>query len=290
MRRLISILTLSATLTGVGVVRAQSLQRMDAESCESMASVKERSTEFRLYFRVGKAAIDSTYMTNNANLRDITTTLSDIRKDSAAHIMKLSFCGAASPEGSYQINRKLARKRLAALETFVRRQINLPDSVICRDDSYIPWDYLKAQVEKSNLPNKKEIVSIIEEEPRLVKYNYTGARVDNRIVRLKRLNGGRTWTQMYKRFFSPMRSAYAVIVTYKKTRPVQESENTSDTIAKAMVAKAAETAPDTVTADVPSTTDFDELARRIHLKTNAIAWGGEFPTSPSRLTSQNIGH
>lgn len=184
-----------------------------------MAHAQEHRTKIGVYFRVNRAAIDSAYMGNAARLREITTTLRNLRQDSSIQIVEVSFCGAASPEGSYQLNRKLAQGRLSSLERLVRQQVDIPDSIITRDDSYIPWDYLKSQLENSDLRNKDEILSILEEESRMVNYHYAGRSVDNRIVKLKQLDGGRTWQQMYKLFFGHMRNAYAVIVTYRKEMP-----------------------------------------------------------------------
>ena len=90
--------------------------------------------------------------------------LRTIRQDSTINIIEVSFCGAASPEGSYQLNRKLAQGRLSALEKFIRSEVDIPDSLITYNDSYIPWDYLKSQIEDSGLIRKDEVIAILEEE------------------------------------------------------------------------------------------------------------------------------
>lgn len=73
--------------------------------------------------------IDSTYSDNAARMREIITFLQNVRQDSTTHIAEVSFRGAASPEGSYQLNRKLARGRLSVLERLVRQEIDIPDSI-----------------------------------------------------------------------------------------------------------------------------------------------------------------
>lgn len=237
--------------------------------CTGMAHAQEYRTEFSVYFRVNRTVIDSVYMGNAARLREITTTLRNIRQDSTINIVEVSFCGAASPEGSYQLNRKLAQGRLSSLERLVRQQVDIPDSIITRNDSYIPWDYLKSQLENSDLRNKAEILSILEEEPRLVNYHYAGLHVDNRIVKLKQLDGGRTWQQMYKLFFAHMRNAYAVIVTYRKIPPVPEpiAMPVPALVIPAPVIEAVKIIPASV---IP---EAEEWTRRLHLKTNALGWG-----------------
>lgn len=235
-----------------------------------MAHAQEYRTEFSVYFRVNRTVIDSAYMGNAARLREITTTLRNIRQDSTINIVEVSFCGAASPEGSYQLNRKLAQGRLSSLERLVRQQVDIPDSIITRNDSYIPWDYLKSQLENSDLRNKDEILSILEEEPRLVNYHYAGLHVDNRIVKLKRLDGGRTWQQMYKLFFGQMRNAYAVIVTYKKTIPPVPEPIAMPVPALVIPAPVIEAVKIIPASVIP---EAEEWTRRLHLKTNALGWG-----------------
>lgn len=187
-----------------------------------MAHAQEYRTEIRIDFRVNSTTIDSAYSDNAARLREIITTLRNILQDSTINIVEVSFCGAASPEGSYQLNRKLARGRLSSLERLVRQQVDIPDSIITRNDGYIPWNYLKSQIKNSDLQGREKAIAIIEEEARLVNYHHAGTHIDNRIVKLKQLDGGRTWQQMYRLFFGRMRNAYAVIITYKQEPPILE--------------------------------------------------------------------
>lgn len=226
----------------------------------------------RVYFRVGSTAIDTAHSDNAARMREIITTLHNIRQDSTLNIVEVSFCGAASPEGSYELNRNLARGRLSSLERLVRRQVDIPDSLVTRNDSYIPWDYLKSEIEHSDLQGREKAIAIIEEEGRLVAYHRTRKHIDNRIVKLKQLDGGKVWQQIYRRFFGQMRNAYAVIVTYKKEIPhIQETESIPDTTVSEP-APIAET-PDTVKVTETVIAEAEEWTRRLHLKTNILGWG-----------------
>lgn len=231
--------------------------------CTGMAYAQEYRTEIRIDFRVNSMTIDSAYSDNATRLREIITTLRNIRQDSTINIVEVSFCGAASPEGSYQLNRKLARERLSSLERLVRQQVDIPDSIITRNDGYIPWNYLKSQIENSDLQGREKAIAIIEEEARLVDYHHAGTHIDNRIVKLKQLDGGKVWQQMNRLFFGRMRNAYAVIVTYKQEiPPVPEP-----------VIETVEIVPDTATVTEPVIPEAEEWTCRLHLKTNALGWG-----------------
>ena len=195
-----SCIALSLLLFGVGVAHSQ-----------------ERHTEISVDFRVNSTVIDSVYSDNAVRMQEIIDFLRTIRQDSTINIIEVSFCGAASPEGSYQFNRKLARGRLEAFEKLVRKEVDIPDSLITRNGSYIPWDYLKSQIEDSGLVRKDEVIAILEEEARLVDCHHPNTHIDNRIVKLRALDGGKVWQQMHKLFFEQMRNSCAVFVPTRKS-------------------------------------------------------------------------
>lgn len=182
-------------------------------------NAKENRTEIKVDFRVNSTRIDSAFAANSTRISEIISFLSALRSDSAVTLRSVSFCGAASPEGSYAWNRRLARGRLAALEAMVRAQVNIPDSIISRDDSYIPWPYLREQVARSSMVCKDTVLSIIDEPPQIVTDPDNGKPVDRRIVRLKRLHNRRVWRELFRSYFSGMRNAGAVIVTYTADSP-----------------------------------------------------------------------
>ena len=91
---------------------------------------QERRTEICVDFRVNSTVIDSAYSDNAVRMQEIIEFLRNIRQDSTINIVEVSFCGAASPEGNDQLNRKLARGRLTALENLVRQQVDIPDSIM----------------------------------------------------------------------------------------------------------------------------------------------------------------
>src|SRR5690554_296282 len=250
-------ITLILLLFGVGIAHSQ-----------------ERHTEICIDFRVNSTVIDSAYSDNAARMQEMVEFLRTIHQDSTINIIEVSFCGAASPEGSYQLNRKLAQGRLSALEKFIRSEVDIPDSLITHNDSYIPWDYLKSQIEDSGLIRKDEVIAILEEEARLVDYHHPNTHIDNRIVKLRALDGGKVWQQMNKLFFEQMRNACAVFVTYKKELPpIQEPVIVPDTITIEPIVEAVEIVPDTTAIAETVIPEIEGWNRKLHLKTNAIGLG-----------------
>ena len=179
-------------------------------------TLEQTRTEMNIVFRVGSSAIDATYMDNSATLERMVEWVNGVKADEMVDIVSVEFCGAASPEGSSAINRRLSRERLTALENYLRSKIDIPESKIVRNDQYIPWDNLHKMVSESDLADKAAVLAIIE------KPGKTAANgLDSRINELKALNGGKTWNTLFNRYFAQMRNAYTVLVTCKSKKALE---------------------------------------------------------------------
>ncbi len=186
----------------------------------SLAHSQEKRTEINVDFRVSSVVIDSTYLDNASQMKMMRSFIQELHQDSTLALTRVSFCGVASPEGHDNLNRKLARGRLGALERLVRREVEIPDSIISYNDNYINWDYLKSNIEASDISFKAEVLQILEEHDDSDHSLHSTPEVDPRIAKLRQLDYGRVWLQIYQRYFARMRNAYAIFVTYKQEPPV----------------------------------------------------------------------
>ena len=177
----------------------------------------ERKQVFSVGFRVNKVAIDTSFSNNANRIKDLDEFLQDLADDADARVLDVEFCGAASPEGSDQWNRYLARHRLAALERHISSHIDLTEYNVKREESHIPWDYLVDKVSGDTQPYRDEVLSILAETPTLVEYR-SGKMIDRRILKLQKLDGGRVWRQLFKQYFASMRNAYVIFTVYDNQR------------------------------------------------------------------------
>lgn len=224
-----------------------------------------RHTEICINFRVNSTVIDSSYMDNAARMRKMVEFLRSVRQDSTINIVEVSLSGAASPEGSYQLNRKLAKGRRSAFEQFIRTELDIPDSLITNKESYIQWDYLKSQIENSGLNHKDELIAILDEEVRLVEYHFPDTHIDNRIIKLIALDSGKVWQHMNRLFFKQMRNACVTFVTCKNVLPTIQASVIVPDIEVGVFEPVGEV--------VKSVLDTTEWSRKLHLKTNVIGLG-----------------
>lgn len=239
---------------------------------------QQTRTEFSVNFPVGSAVVEPAFADNERQISDMTKFFEDINRDEAVEISGISFCGTTSLEGSYQLNRKLARQRLTALEDLVRSKVAIPESLISRDDYYIPWEDLRRWVGDSEIQQKEAVLEIIDSTPKMV--SYAGSTtIDNRVLKLKELDNGRVWTLLNSKYFSNMRSASMVVVTLRKNlpEPVEIVEEIPAPVPVEEPAPAAEipvvAKPEPEPVAEPEPMPADEYVPHVHLKTNLVGWG-----------------
>lgn len=195
-----------------------------ALAVQTAAAQENDKKEVCIGFRVGSSLLDPKFENNEASLNDVIQFLNEVRNDTTIELTQVTFCGSASPEGGNKLNRKLAQRRCANMEQYVRQRIMLPEDIIKRQEWSDAWQKLAIYVENSDMPNKKEVLHELLETPEYT-YNKYGALVDSRKKRLMDMNYGRTWNYMLDKFFPSVRNASAILVTIrKKNEPAPEPQ------------------------------------------------------------------
>ena len=173
----------------------------------SVVSAKEHRTEIRLDFRLNSSIVEPSYSDNALQLQKIVDFIRQFENNPTLTLRSVSFCGSVSPEGTFDINSKLARARLNALETKIRAEVDIPESKITRNDSYISWEFLRRHIENSELPHRFEILEVLD-----IPIQELSDYPTNRIEKLREIDDGRVWKQLNDLYFSDMRNAYAIII------------------------------------------------------------------------------
>lgn len=178
-------------------------------------SGQESRKEVSIGFPVGNSVINPRFGDNEARLTELISFLESVQRDEQLELVEVSFCGSASPEGSFAVNRNLAKRRRDALETYVRQRVTLPDSIVTYPEGFIAWGRLAELVEQSDMPYKEEAVDVLRNVPEFT-YNNKGVLIDSRKKHLMELRWGRTWNYMYKHFFDEIRHASMVLITVRE--------------------------------------------------------------------------
>lgn len=190
--------------------------------------------EICVRFRVASSVIELGYGGNEESLTEIVNLLKEVESNPDMELTEVQFCGSASPEGGFQLNRRLANNRRTNVERYIRQRVNLPDSLITRCESSEMWNKLSFYVEQSDMPRKNEVLHQIRETPEFT-YNKRGALVDSRKKRLMDMNYGRTWNYMLREFFPSVRNATVMTVYFKQKEkpqpePAVETKDSTPTV------------------------------------------------------------
>lgn len=136
-----------------------------ALAMQTASAQDNNKKEVCIRFRVASSVLDTKFADNEANLNNVIEFLNEVTNDTTLELTKVTFCGSASPEGGNAFNRKLAKRRCANMEQYVRQRISLQDSIVVRQEWSDPWDKLAYYVEQSDMPHKKEVLHQLLETP-----------------------------------------------------------------------------------------------------------------------------
>lgn len=254
---------------------------------EDSVTYRREWTDYRVSvdYKVNATVIDPNYRNNSTVVARVDSILTKLRQDSTITIEAVLFSGSASPEGNLQANKRLSRARMLAMEQYVRQHIDFDDDIVTYDDRYVDWDQLIEFVEAdTTLPNRDAVLKICRSSYAHVPI-HNGRSVDGRIPQIRKLDNGKTWSEMLKRYFVKMRTATVTLKTYidvpvivERPQPVEEPVEE--------VADVAEERPEELLQgeDVAETADVgisepSQPTPRMSVKTNLLAYSTLIPNT-----------
>lgn len=165
----------------------------------------------KVYFRQGYSRLQPAFRGNGIRLDEFMRRVSEMHADSTARLNSIDIVAYASPEGSFTLNRKLARKRAENISAYLRGNMPfLSGSLFNVQPKGIDWNGLAAMVEASDMRYRSEVLNILRNVPETTYRN--GRLVDSRLKRLMDLRGGRPYNYMLTHFFPELRAAGAYVV------------------------------------------------------------------------------
>lgn len=160
-----------------------------------------------VYFKQGSWVIDAAYKNNRQTLIQVKKVLDLIEADPRASLKKIVIVGLTSPEGTLASNDLLAQKRAASLKDFVDGQLKYDPDLFELINGSEDWGGLKALVENSRMPDRVQVLEIIE------KFAVTNGR-EHQLMNLKR---GNPYRYMKEHFFPQLRNAGYIQIYYEST-------------------------------------------------------------------------
>ena len=178
-------------------------------SKEDIARYKDEATLI-VYFPVGKWAIQPDYENNLSRLDHLLSVLNKIAESDNSRIAKILVVGSASPDGPLDLNNRIAGKRAQALADYITNRTLLSASFFEVSNHSVAWDFLRRLVADSEMPEKQQILDIIDTTP-----VWDAAKKVGRLSLLMRLNQGRPYNYMKRHFFPKLRNAGYIKVFFE---------------------------------------------------------------------------
>ena len=158
---------------------------------------------FRIFYPVGAVELHEDYMDNAYSLDRIRKYL-----EKSPKIDSITIYSYASPEGPYQLNKRLAAGRGKTVKEYLMKHLpphrQLPDSLLIIDPTAENWDGLRRLVQyQYTLADKDKVLAIL---------SRTDISDERRKVLLKGLNRGKSWQYILKHLMPQLRYATWVMV------------------------------------------------------------------------------
>jgi hypothetical protein len=169
----------------------------------------DREGALKVHFAVGKYNLEPRRGNNAEVLRQLLEAIRKLEASPDSHVEHVVVAGFASPEGTFQLNDRLAWNRASELKKYIAANSTLDGDIIPVYNGIEDWYGLRMMVENSDLANKEAIIDIIDNVPIWDPESRTGREIE-----LKKLDGGRTYSYMLRNFFPELRAAAYIKVYY----------------------------------------------------------------------------
>lgn len=163
------------------------------------------SVSLRVCFRRNSSAVDPDYLNNKRELDKFVSEVKEIMSDSTARIQEIHIRSGASPEGPFDNNLELSLMRGANLKDYLQDTLSLPADMFVVEAVGEDWMALKDMVANRNVPDRKEILAVLDKYDKYIKGKPTTEEGGPK-KELMDLNGGRTWEWLLKHIFPELRS------------------------------------------------------------------------------------
>lgn len=169
----------------------------------------DRDYALKVYFPQAVSKLDPDMEDNAATLAKLLDAIKKLEASPDSRVEHVVVAGFASPEGSFQLNDRLAWNRASALKKYVTDNSTLDSEIIHIYNGVEDWYGLRMLVEKSDMADKQAVLDIMDSTP--IADEKDRAKRENE---LKKLDGGRTYNYMLKNFFPELRNASYIKVYY----------------------------------------------------------------------------
>lgn len=155
-------------------------------------AMEQDSLEVLLYFRKGYSVFEPAYKNNGERLMKF---IREVDFKDTLHIR-----GTASPEGEWELNDRLSRKRAGSLRAYIMENASIEGPVLLVGGDGIDWAGLRSMATASRMPHKERVLDVIG------KVLSGKIAPENANKSLIYIGDGEAWKYMYEHFFPQLRT------------------------------------------------------------------------------------
>ena len=167
-----------------------------APAYEEVKARQESGSSF-VDFAVSSTDINPDYRNNRAELAKIGHTLAAVRSNRFATITGVSVIGYASPEGTYELNARLAQNRVESLVEYLKKTGNFGEVPFSTSSVPEDWEGLERLVADSDMAEKEALLAVIRDRE-ITDY-------DLRETRLRQIADGVPYRELLDKFYPALR-------------------------------------------------------------------------------------
>jgi len=178
--------------------------------------VKRRSETYsaRINFELAKYKILRNFKNNAQVLDEVDNIINEVRNDTNLTVTDFTITGYASPEGNPKSNMILSENRAKAFVNYLIEQYGLSPGSMITDWKGEDWDGLRKAVEAGYLPDKQEILNVLDEENVMTRKN-----------KIRNISGGQTYKVLLQDYYPPLRRNDYTISYIARSFSVDEAKD-----------------------------------------------------------------
>ena len=177
----------------------------------SFSQTKDIQDSVIVYFRTGTSNLDPKYYDNGLRLEEFANRIKEPLAEGI--YSKILVSAGASPEGSAELNARLAKQRAQSLKEYLMETFSFTDSDFVVDDRAFHWNDLYKSIRSGDASYRDEVLDLLANTPD-----------DQKIKALRSLHGGRVWLDLLRNYYPTMRATFVTIYIEKYEFKPEEIE------------------------------------------------------------------
>lgn len=174
----------------------------------SLASAQVQRDSVKVYFRQGQSVFEPFFNGNARRLNDFTNRAKALQRDTLVKLERVMVIASASPEGSAEVNERLAYNRAQKIADYLHQNFTFDQNAFEVYFNDLDWDLFQRLVEEDHyIPMRWELLSLIRER-------------DLKRIKVERFQ--RSWDYLLDNIFPEMRTT--LVVFEYKTAEMREAE------------------------------------------------------------------